>query len=318
LFRGGFRFGQCTCRLRRRGLLLGGTACRRGTFGFGFLFGAASRVGSRLGFSGRARQGRGFGELLGVQLPGGLIGSPAFGCGTLGGQPGQFLFLRDPRCGGTRELNGGLFIAPCFLQRALLCLDSNAQRSFRQTFRFGLLGGKLRLDGQSVDLRHAGLLLGGEVCGGGAAGFGFQLGTAQRLLRCLLFGRHARQGCCFGKLLDSHLLDDPIGRASLGFGTLGRQLGQLLFFSGPDHGGAGQFGGGPLFALSFRQRALLRGETRGGGAARLDFLFSAAPGFLRCLLVCRCMRQDCGFGELLDPQLFGGLDGSAMLGFGTL
>gem|GEM_PF-6891180 len=199
-------------------------------------------------------------------------------------------------------------------------------------------------------------LLGRKTRRSGARGLRFLLGAAPRLLRCLLFCRDAQQGGGFGALLDLQLLGGLIGRASLGFGPLCGQPGQFLFLLHTGRGGGGQLKTGPLAALAIRHGTLLRfdfrgkgsvsqtfgfdlpcrglslrcralglcgaglllgGETHRSGTRGFGFLLGASAGFAGRFIFSSRTRQGGRFGDLLEPQLFGGLVGGASFRDGT-
>jgi hypothetical protein len=242
--------GCRTLGLCRAGLLLGYKARGSGVRCFGLLLGATHGFGGCLVLSRRTRQGSLFGDLLGPQLFGSLIGRTAFGVDPLQGQPNQFLFLLHSGCGGAHQFGGSSLIAPGCLQRALLSLDSRAKRGFGQTFG-------LCLGSHALHLCRVGLLLGGEARVGGAPCFGFLFGATPGFAGRLLFHRRtcARRG--FGLPLDTRLLGSLIGRVSLGGGALCGEEGQFLFFPDSGRGGGSQVDGGALIALGFREDSLL-------------------------------------------------------------
>lgn len=146
--------------------------------------------------------------------------------------------------------------------------------------------------------------------------------------------------------------------ASFGGGPFCRQPGQISFFRGAGSRRRCEFGGGARAALGLCQSALLcfdldakggcgqtfgvcllcgsrfglgchalglcragpplGGKTFGGGTRSFGFPLGAAMGLLCRLFFCRHTQQGCGFGVLLDPQLFGSLVGRASFRFSPL
>ncbi len=137
---GGLGFGDhargvCTVGFQLRLQPLGCRARR-----FGFLVGATPRFPRFLVFGRHARQGCGFGGLLGAKLLVCEIGRPSLGFDPLAGQASKLLFLGGPRGGCTCQFGGGKLTALGIRQRALLGVDSRTQSDFGETLDMRLLG----------------------------------------------------------------------------------------------------------------------------------------------------------------------------------
>ncbi|MCM2309387.1 MAG: hypothetical protein NDI91_18180 [Sulfuritalea sp.] len=135
------RFGRSTLGLCRIGLTLGFQARGGGTAGFCFLFSATPDFLRRPLLRGHARQGGGFGRLLGAQLLRRALGGEAVGSGAFGGRPCQIFFRCGARSGSGGQLRGGALLRLRRGECLLFRLDALLQRSFGAAFGLRLLGG---------------------------------------------------------------------------------------------------------------------------------------------------------------------------------
>ena len=136
-----FGFRQCAFRKRRLGLALGIETRGGGTLGRGFLLGAAPGFLNRPLFRSRARQGGGFGRLLGAQLLCRALGSESVGSGAFGGHPCEIFFRCGAHGGSGGQLHGGALLRLRRGECLLFRLDALLQRSFGAAFGLRLLCG---------------------------------------------------------------------------------------------------------------------------------------------------------------------------------
>ncbi|MCX7148421.1 MAG: hypothetical protein NTY05_03260 [Rhodocyclales bacterium] len=93
--------------MRRSGLLLGREAGCRSAPCFGFLFGSVTGFARRLLFCRCSRQGGGFSDLFGTQLPGRQFGRASLGFGPRQGRLCQLFFCRGPSRGCASQFSSG-------------------------------------------------------------------------------------------------------------------------------------------------------------------------------------------------------------------
>ena len=173
----------------------------------GFLFGTTTRFPRRLPFCRHARQGSGFGDLLGTKHLVRQIGGASFGFGPFAGQPCEFLLLLGASSGRTGQFGNSEFTALRIRQGALLRLDSRTQGDFCQAFEMCLLRGRDlcrrlgrgaaegllcgQIFGLPASLRGSNVLSGYQPArlGGGASPF-FRSGAGQSI------GRRRALGVC--------------------------------------------------------------------------------------------------------------------------